>query len=89
MQLADRQSVARGLFAPKARELMVNHFNGFSKETEPTERLQIVARLVDPAYCRYHHRDYTVEVRIVPDCEIRVLTSNEEAPENVPSPIDE
>ena len=88
MQLADRQSAARGLFAQKARELVVNHYDGCSKETEPTARWQKIERLVDPAYCRYHHRDYTEEVRIVPDCEIRVLTSNEEAQENVPSPID-
>ena len=67
---------------------MVNHYDGFSKVTKPTARWQTIDRLVDPAYCRYHHRDYTEEVRIVPDCEIRVLTSNEEAQENVPSPID-
>ena len=88
MQLADRQSAARGLFTQKARELVVNRYDGFSKETEPTTRWQNIERLVDPAYCRYHHRDYTEEVRIVPDCEICVLTSNEEAQENVPSPID-
>ena len=88
MQLADRQSAARGLFAQKARELVVNHYDGFSKETEPPAHWQKIERLVDPAYCCYHHHDYTEEVRIVPDCEIRVLTSNEEAQENVPSPID-
>ena len=88
MQLADRRSAARGLFAQKARELVVNHYDGFPKETEPTARWKKIERLVDPTYCRYHQRDYTEEVRIVPYCEIRVLTSNEEAQENVPSPID-
>ena len=88
MQLSDRQSAARGLFAQKTRELVGNHYDDFSKETEPTARWQKIARLVDPAYYRYHHRDFTEEVRIVPDCEIRVLTSNEAAQENVPSPID-
>ena len=88
MQLSDRQSAARGHFAQKAGELVDNHYDDFSQETEPTARWQKIERLFDPAYCRYHHCDYIEEVRIVPDCEIRVLTSNEEAQENVPSPID-
>ena len=88
MQLADRQSAARGLFAQKARELVVDHYDGFSKKTEPTTRWQKIERLVDPADCRYHHRDYTEEVRIVPDCKKRVLTFNEEAQDDVPLPID-
>ena len=88
MQLSDRQSAARGHFVQKARELVGNHYDDFVKKTEPTARWQKIERLVDPAYCRYHHRDYTEEVRIVPDCEIHVLTSNKEAQENVPSPID-
>ena len=88
MQLTDRQSAARGLFTQKVRELAVNHYDIFSKETEPTARWQKIERLINPVYCRYHYRDYTEEVRIVPDCEIHVLTSNEEAQENVPLPID-
>ena len=66
---------------------MGNHYDDFAKETEPTARWQNIERLVDPAYYRYHHRDYTEEVGIVPDCEIRVLTSNKEAQENIPLPI--
>ena len=83
MQLSDYQLAATGNFAQTARELVGNHYDGFSKETKPTARWQKIERLVNPAYSRYHRRDYTEEVRIVPDCEIHVLTSNEEAQENV------
>ena len=88
MQLTDHQSAARGLFIQNARVLVVNYYVGISKETEPTACWNKIERLVDPAYCRYHHRNYTEEVRIVPNSEIRVLTSNNEAQENIPSPID-
>ena len=67
---------------------MNNHYDKFLQEAEPTERWQKIAKLVDPAYHRFHHRDYSEEVRIVATREIRVLTSYEEAQEDVPSPLD-
>ena len=67
---------------------MVNNYEGFSKETEPTTCWEKIDILIDPAYYRYHHHDYTEEVKIVSDCKIGVLTFNEGAKENIPSLID-
>ena len=48
---------------------MINHYDDFSKETEPNAHFQKITRLMDPAFCRFHHRDYVEEVKIIPDRE--------------------